>query len=372
MATILIVEQQAGHRELAALLAARGHRLLEAADGERALAVARAEKPELVLVDILMPRLDGHQLVRRLRAEPVPVQPQVVFMTAAYLETAARALGYSCGVSRVIVKPAEAEALAATIHATLAGPRPPAQAPGVEPSPTGTRLQPAADQLAERLAQLEQINAELKRRAATYLGQLEVARSALEQEVEKRLWAEQELTQLNLRLRDKAVRDALTGLYNRGYLEESLNREESRARRRDQSLGIMMIDIDYFKRFNDQFGHAAGDAVLRAVGRHMLSLARGEDILCRYGGEEFVLVMADASPATVRERAERIRRGVQLLEIECDGRMLGRVTVSIGIAMYPDRDKSGLAVLQAADAALYRAKQLGRDCIVAVEDLVQS
>jgi diguanylate cyclase (GGDEF)-like protein len=183
------------------------------------------------------------------------------------------------------------------------------------------------------------------------------------------LWAERELTQANLRLHDKAVRDALTGLYNRGYLEESLDREESRARRSNQSLGVMMIDIDHFKRCNDTFGHAAGDAVLRAVAQHMLSLARGEDILCRYGGEEFALVMAHASPATMLERAEKICLGVQNLEIECDGRRVGPVTLSVGIAIFPDHGASGQAVLQAADAALYRAKAAGRNCVVMANEV---
>jgi diguanylate cyclase (GGDEF)-like protein len=185
------------------------------------------------------------------------------------------------------------------------------------------------------------------------------------------LWAEQELTQANLRLQDKAIRDALTGLYNRGYLEESLDRESSRARRSDQPFGVMMIDIDHFKRCNDTFGHAAGDAVLRTVGQYLLSLARGEDIPCRYGGEELVLVMAHASPATVRERAERLRLGVQELEIECDGRSVGPITLSVGIAMFPDHGENGQAVLQAADAAMYRAKQAGRNCVVATENKVK-
>ena len=226
-----------------------------------------------------------------------------------------------------------------------------------------------AGKLYQRVAELEQLNAQLDQRAAERTDQLEVARSGLEQEVTKRLWAERELTQANLRLHDRAVRDALTGLYNRGYLEESLDREESRARRSSQSLGVMMIDIDHFKRCNDMFGHAAGDTVLRAVAQHMLSLARGEDILCRYGGEEFALVMAHASPATMLERAEKICLGVQNLGIESDGRRVGPITLSAGIAIFPDHGESGQAVLQAADAALYRAKAAGRNCVVMANEV---
>src|SRR5256885_3469746 len=110
------------------------------------------------------------------------------------------------------------------------------------------------------------------------------------------------------------------GHKTRRYLEESLGREESRARRSGLPFGVMMIDIDNFKRFNDTLGHAAGDAVLRAIGQYMLSAARGEDIVSRYGGEELVLVMAPALHSTVWERAGKLRRGQQDLEIEYEGR----------------------------------------------------
>jgi diguanylate cyclase (GGDEF)-like protein len=165
-------------------------------------------------------------------------------------------------------------------------------------------------------------------------------------------------------LHDKAVRDALTGLYNRRYLEESLEREVSRAKRSGLPFGVMMMDIDHFKRCNDTFGHVAGDAVLRAVGQHVLSLTRSEDILCRYGGEEFVLVMTHASQRAVWERAEALRLGVQGLKVEQESRQIGPVTLSIGVAMLPDHGDSGQAVLQAADAALYQAKRAGRNRVV--------
>jgi diguanylate cyclase (GGDEF)-like protein len=126
----------------------------------------------------------------------------------------------------------------------------------------------------------------------------------------------------------------------------------------------MMIDIDNFKRFNDTLGHAAGDAVLRAIGQYMLSAARGEDIASRYGGEEFVLVMAPALQSTVWERAEKLRRGVQELEIEYEGRRVGPITISVGIGMFPDHGESGNEVLRIADAALYQAKRAGRNCVV--------
>jgi diguanylate cyclase (GGDEF)-like protein len=369
MATIVIVGEEIINHRLATLLGDHGHRVLEAADSAQALEIVRAEKPDLVLADILIGSMDGGQLVQSLRAEAGLAQPRLVFLAAAYMETEARALARAWGVSELIVNPAEPEALLALINAALSGPPPQTGKPSPELTAAQTYLRSMAGQLYHRVAELERFNAQLDRRAAERTEQLEVARSALEQEVTKRLWAERELTQANLRLHDKAVRDALTGLYNRGYLEESLDREESRARRSNQSLGVMMIDIDHFKRYNDTFGHAAGDAVLRAVAQHMLSLARGEDILCRYGGEEFALVMAHASPATMLERAEKICLGVQNLEIECDGRRVGPVTLSVGIAIFPGHGASGQAVLQAADAALYRAKAAGRNCVVMANEV---
>jgi diguanylate cyclase (GGDEF)-like protein len=160
------------------------------------------------------------------------------------------------------------------------------------------------------------------------------------------------------------MHDGLTGLHNRRYLEESLGREESRARRSGRSLSVMMIDIDDFKRFNDTLGHAAGDAVLRAMGEYLLMAARREDIVCRYGGEEFVLVMSQAPHNTVLSRAENLRKGVQLLGIEYEGRLVGPITVSVGIGIFPDHGDSVQAVLRAADAAMYEAKQLGRNRVV--------
>jgi diguanylate cyclase (GGDEF)-like protein len=369
MATIVILGEESTNLRLVTLLGDHGHRVLEAADSEQALAIVRAEKPDLVLADILIGNMDGCQLVQSLRAEAGWARPRLIFLAAAYMETEARALARACGVLELIVKPAEPEALLARINAALSGPPPQTGKPSLEPAVAETYLRSMAGKLYQRVAELEQLNAQLDQRAAERTDQLEVARSGLEQEVTKRLWAERELTQANLRLHDRAVRDALTGLYNRGYLEESLDREESRARRSSQSLGVMMIDIDHFKRCNDMFGHAAGDTVLRAVAQHMLSLARGEDILCRYGGEEFALVMAHASPATMLERAEKICLGVQNLEIESDGRRVGPITLSAGIAIFPDHGESGQAVLQAADAALYRAKAAGRNCVVMANEV---
>lgn len=165
-------------------------------------------------------------------------------------------------------------------------------------------------------------------------------------------------------LQQQSIRDPLTGLFNRRYLEESLEREIKRATRASKSLAIIMLDVDYFKRFNDTFGHEAGDVVLRELGTFIQKQIRGSDIACRYGGEELVLLLPEASLEVATTRAEAIREGVKNLLIKYHRQPLGAITVSLGVACYPDDGSTGEDVIRAADEALYRAKQLGRDCVV--------
>jgi diguanylate cyclase (GGDEF)-like protein/PAS domain S-box-containing protein len=171
----------------------------------------------------------------------------------------------------------------------------------------------------------------------------------------------------NLRLREtlraQSIRDVLTGLYNRRYMEESLERELHRAIRKQIQVGIVMLDIDHFKHFNDAYGHDAGDAVLREIGNLLLGQIRGEDIACRFGGEEFILILPDASMDAILDRSNQIKESIRSLAIEHRHKSLGRVTISIGIAIFPDHGSSAKAVLRKADEALYTAKLLGRDCV---------
>ncbi len=175
----------------------------------------------------------------------------------------------------------------------------------------------------------------------------------------------------NLKLREKlqnqSIRDSLTGLFNRRYMEESLEREMRRCDRKRQPLSIIMIDVDHFKRFNDTFGHNAGDAVLRELGHFLQRYVRGSDIACRYGGEEFMLILPEASLSVTQERAEQIKEGARQLNVECSGQQLGKITLSLGVACFPTHGLDGEAVIKAADTALYRAKQEGRDRVVLAE-----
>lgn len=165
----------------------------------------------------------------------------------------------------------------------------------------------------------------------------------------------------NEELRNQSLRDPLTGMFNRRYMEESLEREVFRAARQGTPLGIIMLDLDHFKRFNDSFGHVAGDVLLRELGLMLRKHIRSSDIPCRYGGEEFTLILPDASLEVVRKRAEELRAAGRRLKVWHVYRWLGVVTLSMGVAMFPDHGTTAKAILQAADSALYRAKQTGRD-----------
>ena len=169
-----------------------------------------------------------------------------------------------------------------------------------------------------------------------------------------------EVTALHERLQEQAMRDALTGLFNRRYLDEMLDRELARAKREGYGISLAMIDVDHFKTVNDTYGHQAGDEVLKMLGTLLQSQAREGDIACRYGGEEFVLVMPRMSLESAQQRTEQWRtafagRRVQHGELEIS------VTLSIGLASYPQHAATAEGLIVKADQALYRAKEMGRN-----------
>lgn len=168
-------------------------------------------------------------------------------------------------------------------------------------------------------------------------------------------------------LRAQAIRDPLTGLFNRRYLSELLELELRRAQRSRYSVGVVMLDIDHFKRVNDTFGHQAGDMLLREFSTLLKTNCRGGDIVARFGGEEFVLVLPAVSLEDAARRAETLREAAGDLQLVRDHQTIEPVTVSLGVAVFPDHGTTGEALIQAADAALYQAKQRGRNRVVSAE-----
>lgn len=171
------------------------------------------------------------------------------------------------------------------------------------------------------------------------------------------------IANLHLRetLQNQSIRDALTGLFNRRYLEESLRQEIARAQRKQTEIGVIMLDVDHFKRLNDTYGHEAGDLVLQAISKLLREQIRGADIACRYGGEELTLVLPDSGLQATQARADEIRVAISQLKLSLQGTVLSGLSASFGVAGFPQHGVNGAALLQAADAALYRSKSAGRN-----------
>ncbi len=187
-------------------------------------------------------------------------------------------------------------------------------------------------------------------------------------DITERKQAQDALLKSEAMLRELATRDHLTGIYNRRFLEETLERELLRASRNQLSLGIILLDVDDFKRFNDTYGHAAGDAILCELGRLLREHVRGEDVPSRYGGDEFIIVLPGASRDVTRKRAELIRDNAHHFPIQFEGQSLEAITISLGVAVFPINGSTSKAILRAADGALYRAKREGRSLVVVADE----
>ena len=177
---------------------------------------------------------------------------------------------------------------------------------------------------------------------------------------------------LRQKLESQSIRDGMTGLFNRSFMEIALEREINRAERTAKPIAVMMVDIDHFKQFNDTFGHEAGDIVLREVAETMRLAVRGEDIVCRYGGEEFVVIMPEMTSRAALDRAEMMRRMVGDLALRFRGQPLRQVTISIGMAMYPENGESEEELLRTADHAMYAAKHRGRNRVVPADSSIRA
>lgn len=479
MKTVLIVDDRPTNRELlATLLGYGGHRLLEASDGSEALAVAQQHEINLIVSDILMPVMDGFELVRRLRADPHTASIPVMFVTATFLRDEATALGRSAGVDRILYKPIDPEEFLAAANELLNRGHSAAETSLRGPPADDEHLQLLTNKLIRMTDLLRSANDRLQAQTTMVLrlqncgsedeiggvvscfapqllpripgalfilnnshnllnvaaswnsprglntdfvpeecwafrrGQLHevkrthgdvvcghVNRDGIEQYSCRPLAAQGEtlgvlyieavlpssssenyevtgqdidafaenvslaLGNLHLRekLRDQSIRDPLTGLFNRRYLEEALELELARAIRGGSQVSLIMADVDHFKEFNDCFGHDAGDAVLTRVADQLRAKIRRGDIACRFGGEEFLLLLPGAGCDGARQRAEEIRQAVRSLKLERRGRAFDALTISLGVATFPDHAIGPSELIMAADAAMYAAKRAGRD-----------
>jgi diguanylate cyclase (GGDEF)-like protein/PAS domain S-box-containing protein len=181
------------------------------------------------------------------------------------------------------------------------------------------------------------------------------------------------LANLKLRelLRNQSIRDPLTGLYNRRYLEEALNRELHRAQRAGRLFSLVMLDLDHFKHFNDTFGHQVGDILLKEVAGAIKSRVRAGDLACRFGGEEFSLIISEVDTQGTYRCVDNIREAIKHLALHHRGQTLGTITISAGIATFPAHGSNAEDLMRAADDALYRAKKGGRDRIM-IHELVET
>ena len=213
------------------------------------------------------------------------------------------------------------------------------------------------------------LHVQIRRRAAGKArAALLVDRARLVQTLGKQVALALANIRLRATLREESARDPLTGLFNRRYMEESLDREIRRATREGYGLGVLLADLDNFKQLNDAFGHATGDEVLRRIGRFLASVVRGEDIACRFGGEEFVVILSKASLDDTHRRAEALREGIKAHSLDEPTRLYPAATMSVGVAAYPEHGTSAAQLILAADSAMYLAKAQGRDRVVVAGD----
>jgi diguanylate cyclase (GGDEF)-like protein len=305
-ARILIVDDHEDNVELLkARLEARGYRTETATNGQQALDQVAASPPDLILLDVMMPEVDGIEVARRIKANPrLPFIP--IIMQTALDATESKVEGLDAGADDYITKPINFAELEARVNSLL-------------------RIKALQEDLAQR---------------------------------------ERQLAEMNDRLRHISQTDALKDLDNRRYIEERLAEMFGHALRFGEPLGCVMCDLDKFKPVNDTYGHQAGDAVLRQFAAILRQEAREIDRIGRYGGEEFIFLLPGTTAEAATIFAERVRLAVEAYTFTIPGGSLQR-TISCGVAAWPHTGiDSSDALVKAADDALYVAKETGRNRVV--------
>ncbi len=317
MSTILIVDTRPTERQLfITLLGSFGHTMLEAGDGVEALEIARAELPDLVITDIIMPNMDGFTLARRLRAEPLLVGVPVIFQTAHYLEAEVRKLAAASGIQHILGKPAEPQEILHAVHEALKKPIAPARLPQ-----TGQLQREHLQLLADKL-------------------------------YEKNL----ELEKTNERLRSLSLTDELTGLNNRRGFMILANGLLKFARRATHPLCLLYIDMDSLKKINDTFGHTHGDIALTHFAQILTRTFRDSDVIARMGGDEFAVLTIDATESGLTTIQARLQSNVDSHNLESVRSY--PLSFSLGIIRVDlDATFTVEALLKQADEAMYIHKK---------------
>ncbi len=306
---VLVVDDDHATRLLLdKLLGNAGYRVFSAGDGKQGLEVAMECRPHMILVDWLMPGMDGLQFCQALRNSKIGRGVYVLMLTG--VEEESRMLeAFEAGVDNYVSKPVNPKLLLAQLR--------------------------AGERVANLQTEAESESEEIRRLAAG-------------------------LAKNNRRLQEAALIDSLTGIPNRRYAMDRIHQEWSAAERSMRPLSCMLIDVDHFKRINDTYGHDAGDMVLRRVSEVLKSTARNQDVICRIGGEEFLVVCPDSDGSAAMQCAERLRQAVGGARIPI-GNVSLQVTISIGVAAMDRSMASPESMIKAADQAVYAAKHAGRN-----------
>jgi len=296
MSKVLIVDDSRLIAHVAkTILTGRGHEVFLAQDGQAGLEAAKAEQPDIILLDLIMPVMDGYEVCLALKEENSTKDIPVIMLTSK-AEPADKVKGLEMGALDYVTKPFDEGELLARVNTQL-------------------RLKELYEALQEKNQQLQEL----------------------------------------------ANRDGLTGLYNHRYFHEQLSKDFLRAKRYHEFMSCVLLDIDYFKKFNDTHGHQTGDIVLSTLGNVITESIRDSDFAARYGGEEFALVLYHTDGSTAVDVAQRLRQMVENCEVRDNDKVL-RVTISVGVATFPHEEISdSKRLIECADKALYRAKENGRN-----------
>ncbi|MBI3596073.1 MAG: diguanylate cyclase [Nitrospirae bacterium] len=321
---ILYIEDNAENRLLVRrVLETEGYLVLEAEDGISGIRKAKSEQPDLILIDIMMPGLDGREVTTRLRSIPHLEKTPIIALTASVMK-GDKERAVTAGCDSYLQKPIDVDRLPDQIEQFLLGKR--------------ETLSPE-----EEVHYLREHNKRLAER--------------LEQKVERL----SDISEANKRLVDMSLTDELTGLPNRRYLNRRLREELAMAQRFRSSLSCIMLDLDHFKQINDALGHQAGDAVLQSLAKVLCADKREYDVIGRYGGEEFLVLLPQVDAQGAITVAERLRKRVEETDLATNLRKPVRVTISLGVTTFNEEAINEEDLIRRADEALYRAKARGRN-----------